>query len=307
MTPSHTAYHSDLKSQNLLVSDQAKEIKLLKAKINKLKKQAKPVIKHHKEYLRSVSLKQRFPRKASQRNIGCTKSLYPNKGGEAKGVLKWKELVSDFFEKVSSEGTNSNEEQREVLKRKLKSNEGQIKEIQLLRWDEEMARKEFKKNGIAEELRILAKKLKTQEREQFTIEERAKFLHDTIVAQRKFLAQQRSEAIRNRPPTKNQLRNQMMTYLKHGQMKITLLLGLLNDDRLPDQKKNKKISSEEKRSSRNLKKKSRKRIKEKRTQERESTVQEKDEVKEKKFKKLRSSKMTHLTFDGKRIDERDYA
>ncbi|GJR74458.1 hypothetical protein Tco_0086823 [Tanacetum coccineum] len=63
--------------------------------------------------------------------------------------------------------------------------------------------------------RILAEKLQEQEREQFTIEERAKFLHDTIAAQRKFLAQQRTEAIRNRPPTKNQLRNQMMTYLKH--------------------------------------------------------------------------------------------
>ncbi|GJS50385.1 putative ribonuclease H-like domain-containing protein, partial [Tanacetum coccineum] len=63
--------------------------------------------------------------------------------------------------------------------------------------------------------RILAEKLQEQEREQFTIEERAKFLHDTIAAQRKFLAQQRSEAIRNRPPTKNQLRNQMMTFLKH--------------------------------------------------------------------------------------------
>ncbi|GJR73464.1 hypothetical protein Tco_0085829 [Tanacetum coccineum] len=63
--------------------------------------------------------------------------------------------------------------------------------------------------------RLLAEKLQEQEREQFTIKERAKFLHDTIVAQRKFLAQQRSEAIRNRPPTKNQLRNQMMTYLKH--------------------------------------------------------------------------------------------
>ncbi|GJR81484.1 hypothetical protein Tco_0152269 [Tanacetum coccineum] len=63
--------------------------------------------------------------------------------------------------------------------------------------------------------RLLAKRLQEQEREQFTIEKRAKFLHDTIVAQRKFLAQQRSEAIRNRPPTKNQLRNQMMTYLKH--------------------------------------------------------------------------------------------
>ncbi|GJU27492.1 hypothetical protein Tco_1166113 [Tanacetum coccineum] len=63
--------------------------------------------------------------------------------------------------------------------------------------------------------RLLAEKLQEQEREQFTIEERAKFLHDTIAAQRRFLAQQRSEAIRNKPPTKNQLRNQMMTYLKH--------------------------------------------------------------------------------------------
>ncbi|GJX18123.1 hypothetical protein Tco_0218955, partial [Tanacetum coccineum] len=63
--------------------------------------------------------------------------------------------------------------------------------------------------------RLLAKKLQEEEREQFTIEERAKFLHETIAAQRKFLAQQRPEAIRNRPPTKNQIRNQMMTYLKH--------------------------------------------------------------------------------------------
>ncbi|GJY11814.1 hypothetical protein Tco_0381123, partial [Tanacetum coccineum] len=49
----------------------------------------------------------------------------------------------------------------------------------------------------------------------YTIEERAKFLHDIIAAQRKFLAQQRSEAIRNKPPSRYQLRNQMMTYLKH--------------------------------------------------------------------------------------------
>ncbi|GKD23054.1 hypothetical protein Tco_1224757, partial [Tanacetum coccineum] len=51
--------------------------------------------------------------------------------------------------------------------------------------------------------------------EQYTIEERAKFLHDTIAAQRKFLAEQRSAAIRNKPPTISQLRNQMITYLKH--------------------------------------------------------------------------------------------
>ncbi|GJY76468.1 hypothetical protein Tco_0481584, partial [Tanacetum coccineum] len=67
----------------------------------------------------------------------------------------------------------------------------------------------YKKSGKVKKKEI------EEEREHFTIEERAKFLHDTIAAQRKFLAQQRSEAIRNRPPTKNQLRNQMMTYLKH--------------------------------------------------------------------------------------------
>ncbi|GKB37595.1 ribonuclease H-like domain-containing protein, partial [Tanacetum coccineum] len=54
--------------------DQAKEIQALKAQITKLKKQAKPVIKHHKAYMKSVSLKQRFPKKRafSRRNIGCT-------------------------------------------------------------------------------------------------------------------------------------------------------------------------------------------------------------------------------------------
>ncbi|GJR62060.1 hypothetical protein Tco_1504222 [Tanacetum coccineum] len=63
--------------------------------------------------------------------------------------------------------------------------------------------------------KILAEKLKEEERENLTIEERAKLLHDTIAAQRRFLAQQRSEVIRNRLPSRTQLRNQMMTYLKH--------------------------------------------------------------------------------------------
>ncbi|GJS15129.1 hypothetical protein Tco_0409601 [Tanacetum coccineum] len=117
-----------------------------------------------------------------------------------------------------------------------------VKKFKQLESDEELARKvqeeweaEEEKNKIAEEEaanealiknfddvkarieadRILAEKLQEQEREQFSIEERAKFLHDTIAAQRKFLAQQRSQALRNKPPTKNQLRNQMMTYIKH--------------------------------------------------------------------------------------------
>ncbi|GJZ34465.1 hypothetical protein Tco_0580282 [Tanacetum coccineum] len=63
--------------------------------------------------------------------------------------------------------------------------------------------------------RLLAERVQEAEREQFTVEERIKFLHDTIATQKRILAQQRSEAIRNKPPTKNQFRNQMMTYLKH--------------------------------------------------------------------------------------------
>ncbi|GJV23426.1 hypothetical protein Tco_1376121 [Tanacetum coccineum] len=413
------------------VSDQAKEIKLLKAKITKLKKQAKPVIKHHKEYLKSVSLQQRFPRKSFSKKHRVHKESVSKQGRKkAKGessvqrdplfdvmpedkidhmetenaqsegrtremvdedkefdedrlstedvVSTDKEGVSTDFEKVSTdrpivstdeskvstdeqvEGTEesnesteeifeSTEEQREGTEEKFESTAGQIKgtedqtkeeiasqtstqtptsmtfgddetiatlllnmskakaaskekekgvelkdveeidrprptstrslltlkplpkidpkdkgkkkieeedesesedddipqavkKFKQLESDEELARKiqeeweaEEERNKIAEEKatnealiknfddikarieadRILAEKLQEQEREQFTIEERAKFLHDTIAAQRKFLAQQRSEAIRNRPPTKNQLRNQMMTYLKH--------------------------------------------------------------------------------------------
>ncbi|GJT90693.1 hypothetical protein Tco_1079538 [Tanacetum coccineum] len=77
--------------------------------------------------------------------------------------------------------------------------------------DEEMARKkELRLIGL-----LCSENASREEKRQFTVEERAKFLHDTIVAQRRFLAQQISESIRNKPPTKNQLRNQMMTYLKH--------------------------------------------------------------------------------------------
>ncbi|GJZ32273.1 hypothetical protein Tco_0577709 [Tanacetum coccineum] len=79
---------------------------------------------------------------------------------------------------------------------------------------------------IARQLQVdLQAKLQQEEREEYTIEERAKFLAETIVAQRKFRAAQRSAEIRSRPPTKSQLRNLMMTYLKnmggykHSQLK----------------------------------------------------------------------------------------
>ncbi|GKE36068.1 hypothetical protein Tco_1455390, partial [Tanacetum coccineum] len=45
--------------------DKAKEIKHLKAQIKKLKKKAKPVITHHKAWMKSVSMKQRLAGKKS--------------------------------------------------------------------------------------------------------------------------------------------------------------------------------------------------------------------------------------------------
>ncbi|GJT63299.1 copia protein [Tanacetum coccineum] len=72
---------------------------------------------------------------------------------------------------------------------------------------------------------LFAAKLQQKEREEYTIEERAKFLAKTIAAQRKFRAAQRSAEIRSRPPTKGQLTNLIMTYLKnmggykHSQLK----------------------------------------------------------------------------------------
>ncbi|GJW09508.1 putative ribonuclease H-like domain-containing protein [Tanacetum coccineum] len=62
---------------------------------------------------------------------------------------------------------------------------------------------------------LFAAKLQHEDREEYTIKERAKFLAETIAAQRKFRAAQRAAKIRSRPPTKTQLRNLMMTYLKN--------------------------------------------------------------------------------------------
>ncbi|GJW25814.1 hypothetical protein Tco_0039625, partial [Tanacetum coccineum] len=50
------------------VTDQAIEIKHLKAQIKKLKKKAKPVITHHRAWMKSVSMKQRLAGKKTKKN-----------------------------------------------------------------------------------------------------------------------------------------------------------------------------------------------------------------------------------------------
>ncbi|GJV88892.1 hypothetical protein Tco_1532830 [Tanacetum coccineum] len=62
---------------------------------------------------------------------------------------------------------------------------------------------------------LLAVRLQEQEREQFSVDEQARLLVETIAARKNLFAAQRAAEIRNRPPTRTQLRNQMITYLKH--------------------------------------------------------------------------------------------
>ncbi|GKB69639.1 hypothetical protein Tco_0931051, partial [Tanacetum coccineum] len=62
------------------VTDQAKEIKHLKAHIKKLKKKAKPVIAHHKAWVKSVSLKKRLVGKKSLKKQWMQKEYVSKQG-----------------------------------------------------------------------------------------------------------------------------------------------------------------------------------------------------------------------------------
>ncbi|GJU59830.1 putative ribonuclease H-like domain-containing protein [Tanacetum coccineum] len=62
---------------------------------------------------------------------------------------------------------------------------------------------------------LLVARLQEEEREKFSIDEQARFLVETIAERKRFFAAQRAEQIRNKPPTKTQLRNKMITFLKN--------------------------------------------------------------------------------------------
>ncbi|GKD82560.1 putative ribonuclease H-like domain-containing protein, partial [Tanacetum coccineum] len=102
--------------------DQAKEIQDLKAQIAKLKKQAKPVIKHHKAWLKSVSLKQRFPRKSFSKKHRVHKESVSKQGRKfAKGKSSvqrdplFDELPEDTIDHMETENAKDEGRTREVV------------------------------------------------------------------------------------------------------------------------------------------------------------------------------------------------
>ncbi|GJU74080.1 hypothetical protein Tco_1265485 [Tanacetum coccineum] len=94
------------------VTDQAKEIKHLKAQIKKLKKKAKPIITHHRAWMKSVSLKQRLAGKKFLKKNWMQKEFYE----DAQDVGRTRDVVNEEKEtaddKVSTEDALSTAQQQ---------------------------------------------------------------------------------------------------------------------------------------------------------------------------------------------------
>ncbi|GKE37507.1 hypothetical protein Tco_1460912, partial [Tanacetum coccineum] len=94
----------------LQVTDQAKEIKHLKAQIKKLKKKSNPVITHHKAWMKSVSMKQRLVGKKSLKKQWMQKESVSKQGRKPAKVeptvykdLAFDELDDDTMDYMESE------------------------------------------------------------------------------------------------------------------------------------------------------------------------------------------------------------
>ncbi|GJT32221.1 hypothetical protein Tco_0922640 [Tanacetum coccineum] len=115
------------------LGDQAKEIQALKAQITKLKRQAKPVIKHHKAYLQSVSLKQKFPRKSFLKKHRVHKEYVSKQGRKfAKGESSVQrdplldEMPEDKIDHMETENAQSEGRTREMVDEDKESDEARL-------------------------------------------------------------------------------------------------------------------------------------------------------------------------------------
>ncbi|GKF72379.1 hypothetical protein Tco_0208493, partial [Tanacetum coccineum] len=103
------------------VTDQAKEIQNLKAQIKKLKKQAKPVIHHHRAWLKS-SLKQRLTRKSFPKKHRVHKESVSKQGRKfAKGEPSvqrdplFNELPEDTVDHMETENAQDEGRTRDIV------------------------------------------------------------------------------------------------------------------------------------------------------------------------------------------------
>ncbi|GKB54875.1 hypothetical protein Tco_0905628 [Tanacetum coccineum] len=105
---------------------------------------------------------------------------------------------------------------------------------------DQIAHDEQVAKDLHDKIQELAARITLEEHEKYTVEDRARMLAEFIKNKKKYLAVERAEAIRSKPPTKSQLRNLMMTYLKntgrftHAQLKhrdFEEIQGLYNKEK----------------------------------------------------------------------------
>ncbi|GKB12394.1 hypothetical protein Tco_0846317 [Tanacetum coccineum] len=112
------------------------------------------------------------------------------------------------------------------------------KDVEIARLIHEKELTEMERERQRQDQAFLAARLQMEEREMYTIEERSKLLAECFERSKKLLAEERSAAVRNKPPTRTQLRSLMMTYLKHTDF---VPIGYERDEKIID-KMNKKAA-----------------------------------------------------------------
>ncbi|GJS68627.1 hypothetical protein Tco_0683192 [Tanacetum coccineum] len=179
---------------------QAAEILKLKTRIKKLEKKCKPSISHHRAWLRSVSIlsmKKKLGKKESVSKQGRKNA----KPGPTLDDSAFDNLDADLAHGMdymdTEEAVNEGRQSKETEELNV-THDTELKKSQ----EEKAAQEEASRTAIMEMIDEVQ-----------------------AAAQRKFKAAQRAVEIRSRPPTKAQLRNLMMTYLKnmggykHSQLK----------------------------------------------------------------------------------------
>ncbi|GKD65602.1 hypothetical protein Tco_1307710 [Tanacetum coccineum] len=207
---------------------QAAEISALKIRIKKLEKKCKPSISHHRAWLKNHGIEYMETEEAMDegRQSGETEEVkltddtevVEDKGSCDKGGNAEK-LVSTARPEVSAARPYIDDARQEDSAVEPRTPHTTTKIARQLQEDlqaeverERQWEKEASKAAIAEiydEVQagidadaLFAAKLQQEEREEYTIEERAKFLAEIIATQRKFRAAQRSAEIRSADKSK---------------------------------------------------------------------------------------------------------
>ncbi|GJX41291.1 putative reverse transcriptase domain-containing protein [Tanacetum coccineum] len=240
------------------VTDQAKEIKHLKAQIKKLKKKAKLVITHHRAWDEECILEAKIGKKeilevANEEKETVddevsTKDAISTAQQKEEGLLPTITTpinVGDDEQLLSSSQHESHAKAVFEVEKKFSKNYARI---------EEMARKSniLHSACILKADRLLAISLQDEERELFTVEERAQssFMDYNFISKESFLLTKKLLQIRNKLLLRTQLRNQdddLFEALKRFDESFTAV-GSTEDERRikemnkgvkdPDQKEN---------------------------------------------------------------------